>query len=64
MEVVELSVRGRLRRIEDFYTFIGLEKVVDQDGRVVPADLNRWVSDLLRRRPELAAPALFSDIPR
>ena len=55
MQVIAGRVLGRLRRLEDVATYVGLETVVQPDGRMDLRKLDLLVSDLLRRRPELAA---------
>ena len=54
-QLVASRLAGRLLRLEDFYGHIGLETVVQPDGRMDLRKLDLLVSDLLRRRPELAA---------
>jgi hypothetical protein len=54
--VIAERLRGRLLRLEDFQRFIGLENVLASDGRIDDRELEVRLGDLLRRRPELAAP--------
>lgn len=49
-------LQGRLLRVEDFDTFVGLENVTDPAGRVDWARVDAEVTALTRRRPELAPP--------
>lgn len=56
MELIAMRVRGRLLRFEDFHHHIGVANVLQPGGRVDHRKLDLMVSDLLRRRPELAAP--------
>jgi hypothetical protein len=54
-ELVAALVQGRLLRVEDFYTFIGIDTVTAPDGSVDAGELDNRLTDLLLRRPELAA---------
>ena len=56
LELIASRVRTRLRRLEDFHTYIGAEACLHIDGRLDYRKLDLLVSDLLRRRPELGAP--------
>lgn len=53
VESVEHRLAGRLA-MEDFEYFIGLEKVLDADGRIDGWGLEQLVGALLQRRPRLA----------
>ncbi|MDO4044426.1 hypothetical protein [Clavibacter michiganensis] len=54
-DYVAALVKGRLLRLEDFYTFIGIDMVTAPDGSVDAGELDNRLTDLLLRRPELAA---------
>ena len=53
LELIAVRLRGRLLRFEDFHGHIGVNAVMQADGRVDYRTLDLMVSDLLRRRPEL-----------
>ncbi|PPH84889.1 hypothetical protein [Rathayibacter sp. AY1D9] len=55
-DTIREACRGRLRRLEDFAAFVGVDRVLTTDGRIDLAILDRELTSLLRRRPELAAP--------
>jgi hypothetical protein len=56
LELIAVRVRGRLLRFEDFHHHIGVPAVLLPGGRINDRKLDLLVSDLLRRRQELAAP--------
>jgi hypothetical protein len=57
VKVIALILRDRLARFDYFTMFIGIDKVIGSDGCLDIRLLDREVSDLLTRMPELAAPS-------
>lgn len=58
LELVAIRVHGRLLRFEYFHDFIGLDAVLDEEGRIDSRKLELRLQDLVRRRPELGVSAL------
>lgn len=55
--VAHSLIAGKLARADDFDVFIGLDKVLDQDGRIDRAKVSAEVDALLADRPHLASKA-------
>lgn len=52
---VRVLLDGRLHDPDDFYAFVGMDKVTTAEGRIDFRELELQVADLLRRKPHLSA---------